>query len=56
LSSHATWRPAVDCPDPDAFNKSITNFSERYAGQKEQDYQQFFDAVRSGRLEAVEGA
>jgi uncharacterized protein (DUF2252 family) len=39
----------------DAFDKSITDFSERYADQNEQDYQQFVDAVRSGRLEAVEG-
>ena len=41
--------------DSDAFDKSITDFSERYADQNEQDYQQFVNAVRSGRLEAVEG-
>ncbi len=39
----------------DAFDQSITDFSERYADQNEQDYQQFVNAVRSGRLEAVEG-
>ncbi len=39
----------------DEFDKSITDFSERYAGQNEQDYQDFVKAVRSGRLEAVEG-
>ena len=39
----------------DAFDKSITDFSERYADQNEQDYEDFVNAVRSGRLEAVEG-
>ncbi len=38
-----------------AFDKSITDFSERYADQNEQDYQEFVQAVRSGRLEAIEG-
>ena len=41
--------------DNDAFDKSITDFSQRYAGQNEQDYNQFVKAVRSGRLEAAEG-
>jgi uncharacterized protein (DUF2252 family) len=39
----------------DAFDRSITNFSERYADQNEQDYEQFVKAIRSGRLQAVEG-
>jgi len=39
----------------DAFDRSITDFSERYADQNEQDYEAFVGAVRSGRLEAVEG-
>ena len=39
----------------DEFDQSITDFSERYADQNEKDYQAFADAVRSGRLEAVEG-
>ena len=39
----------------DKFDQSITDFSERYADQNEQDYQAFIDAVRSGRLEATEG-
>ena len=39
----------------DAFDKSITDFSERYADQNEKDYQEFVTAVRSGRLEALEG-
>ena len=39
----------------DQFDRSITNFSQRYADQNELDYQAFADAVRSGRLEAVEG-
>ncbi len=41
-------------PD-DAFDQSITDFSKRYADQNEQDYQQFVNAVRSGRLQAREG-
>ena len=41
--------------DSDEFDKSITDFSERYADQNEQDYRQFASAVKSGRLEAREG-
>jgi hypothetical protein len=33
----------------------MTDFSERYADQNEQDYKAFAKAVRSGRLEALEG-
>ena len=39
----------------DAFDRSITDFSQRYADQNEQDYQDFVKAVKSGRLDAVEG-
>ena len=39
----------------DAFDNSITDFSLRYADQNERDYQEFVNAIRSGRLEAVEG-
>ncbi len=39
----------------DAFDRSITDFSERYAEQNELDYQAFGQAIRSGRLQAVEG-
>ena len=39
----------------DAFDLSITDFSNRYADQNERDYQEFVQAVRSGRLEAREG-
>jgi uncharacterized protein (DUF2252 family) len=39
----------------DAFDKSITDFSERYADQNERDYEAFVNAVKSGRLEAAEG-
>ncbi len=39
----------------DAFDRSITEFCQRYADQNERDYQEFVTAVRSGRLEAVEG-
>jgi hypothetical protein len=33
---------------------AIPDFSERYADQNEQDFEQFVKAVRSGRLAAVE--
>jgi uncharacterized protein (DUF2252 family) len=39
----------------DAFDQSVTDFSERYADQNERDYEAFAGAVRSGRLEAIEG-
>ena len=39
----------------DTFDRSITDFSARYADQNEQDYEAFVAAIRSGRLEAVEG-
>ena len=41
--------------DGDAFDRSITDFSARYADQNEQDFQEFVKAVRSGRLQAVDG-
>jgi uncharacterized protein (DUF2252 family) len=39
----------------EAFDKSIADFSERYADQNEQDFEAFTSAIRSGRLPAVEG-
>jgi Uncharacterized protein conserved in bacteria (DUF2252) len=39
----------------DRFDQSIADFSERYADQNERDYQAFAEAVRSGRLQALEG-
>jgi hypothetical protein len=39
----------------DAFDTSVTDFSERYANQNQKDYDEFVNAIRSGRLEAVEG-
>jgi uncharacterized protein (DUF2252 family) len=39
----------------DEFDTSIADFSRRYADQNERDYQAFAQAVRSGRLEALEG-
>ena len=39
----------------DEFDTSITDFSRRYADQNEIDYQAFVDAVRTGRIPAVEG-
>jgi hypothetical protein len=41
--------------DDDEFDRSITDFSRRYADQNERDYQAFADEVRSGRLPSVEG-
>jgi hypothetical protein len=39
----------------DDADRSIADFCERYADQNEQDYMEFVKAIRSGRLEAVEG-
>ena len=41
--------------DGDTFDRSVTDFSARYADQNDQDFQDFVKAVRSGRLQAVEG-
>ena len=40
----------------DLFDQSIADFSERYADQNDRDYAAFCDAIRSGRLQAIEGA
>jgi uncharacterized protein (DUF2252 family) len=39
----------------DGFDRSITDFAERYADQNDKDFKAFVKAVRSGRLEAIEG-
>jgi hypothetical protein len=39
----------------DAFDRSVLDFSVRYADQNERDYAEFASAVRSGRLPVVEG-
>jgi uncharacterized protein (DUF2252 family) len=39
----------------DEFDRSITDFSGRYADQNERDYQEFVEAIRSGRLSSVAG-
>jgi uncharacterized protein (DUF2252 family) len=39
----------------DRFDQSITDFSERYADQNDHDYQAFTKAIRTGRLQALEG-
>ena len=41
--------------ESDAFDKSVTDFAERYADQNERDYQAFTKAIGSGRLNAIEG-
>ena len=39
----------------DGFDRAIADFSERYADQNELDYEAFTEAIRSGRLSAIEG-
>ncbi len=39
----------------DTFDQAVTDFSLRYAGQNEHDYDNFITAIRSGRIEAREG-
>ncbi|WEO76151.1 DUF2252 domain-containing protein [Cryobacterium sp. SO2] len=39
----------------DKFDRAVVDFSERYADQNDKDYQEFLEAVRSGRLAAREG-
>ncbi len=46
---------AVYLGTSDKFDRSMTDFSERYADQNERDYQQFVEAIRTGRLQATEG-
>ena len=41
--------------EDDQFDRAIIDFSERYADQNERDYQAFVGAIRSGRLQALEG-
>jgi uncharacterized protein (DUF2252 family) len=41
--------------EDDQFDRAITDFSEHYADQNERDYQAFVSAIRSGRLQALEG-
>jgi len=41
--------------EDDQFDRSITDFAKRYADQNELDHQAFTAAIRSGRLEALEG-
>ena len=41
--------------EDDQFDQSVTDFSKRYAEQNEQDHQAFAEAVRSGRLQALQG-
>ena len=40
----------------DLFDQSIADFSQRYADQNDRDYKAFCDAIRTGRLQAIEGA
>jgi uncharacterized protein (DUF2252 family) len=39
----------------DKFDKSVADFSARYAAQNDDDYARFAEAVRGGRLQAVDG-
>ncbi|WP_329000158.1 DUF2252 domain-containing protein [Kribbella sp. NBC_00709] len=40
--------------EDDAFDKSITDFSERYAAQNDQDFADFAKAIASNRIEAIQ--
>jgi uncharacterized protein (DUF2252 family) len=40
--------------EDDSFDKSITDFSERYAAQNDQDFADFAKAISSNRIDAVE--
>jgi len=39
----------------DKFDQAMTDFAARYADQNERDYRAFLAAIKSGRIEAVEG-
>ena len=39
----------------DAFDRSITDFSHRYAEQNERDFAAFTEAIRTSRIDAVQG-
>jgi uncharacterized protein (DUF2252 family) len=39
----------------DQFDRAVTDFSQRYADQNERDYESFVGAIRSGRLQVLEG-
>jgi uncharacterized protein (DUF2252 family) len=39
----------------DRFDRSMSGFAVRYADRNERDYEAFTEAIRSGRLEAVDG-
>jgi uncharacterized protein (DUF2252 family) len=39
----------------DSFDRAIADFSQRYAGQNDRDYEEFVSAIKNGKLEAVEG-
>ena len=41
--------------DDDSFDTGITDFAVRYAEQNDRDFAAFTEAIRSGRLEAVQG-
>ena len=41
--------------EDDQFDRSITDFSQRYADQNDHDHQAFAKAIRTGRLTAHEG-
>jgi Uncharacterized protein conserved in bacteria (DUF2252) len=41
--------------ETDEFDRSVTDFAERYADRSERDYDEFAAAIKDGRLAAVEG-
>ena len=40
--------------EDDAFDKSVTDFSERYAAQNDQDFADFTKAISSNRIDAIQ--
>jgi len=58
ISSRTLTAPTADVVHPgryDKFDRSISDFWDRYANQNEKDYQTCSEAIRSGPLDAVEG-
>jgi predicted alpha/beta hydrolase len=41
--------------ETDEFDRAMSSFARRYADQNERDYEEFMQAIASGRLEAVTG-
>ena len=49
------WTISAYLGKRDKIDQAMNDFAGRYADQNERDYEAFLDAVRSGRLDALEG-